>query len=117
MGEEAELGPKIIDAHQELVRHIEQTAGKIRALSIITVVVAAVLSASYAYQLLLPLTGTVTVTVNLSAPSNVGAEVVVLFLVLAWLYVGVRDLKFSSRMAREIRTAREKEKEIVEKLS
>ncbi|MDA4119696.1 MAG: hypothetical protein OK436_03820 [Thaumarchaeota archaeon] len=117
MDDEKERGPGIIDAHQELVRHIEQSAGRIRVLSILTVGVAAVLSVSYLFQLVLPLTGTTTVTVDLTAPSNILAELVVLALVLVWLYVGISDLRFSSRMKNEISGARSKEKGIQDRIS
>lgn len=117
MSDEAERGPQIIDAHQELVRHVEQTAGRIRALSIVTVLVAAVLAVSYLYQLLLPLAGTTTVSVSLTDPVNVGTELVVLLLVTLWLYVGFRDLRFSTGLAREIKAARSKEKEIQDRIS
>jgi hypothetical protein len=116
MSEEAERGPEILNAHQELVQHIEQGTSRIRALSIVTIIVAALLAISYASQLVLPLAGTSVVTVNLSDPANIGTELVVLALALVWLYVGVRDLRFSWRMKGEIRAARSKEKEIQEKI-
>ncbi len=112
-----ERGPEIIDAHQELVRHIEKSAGRIRILSILTIGVALVLTISYLFQLVLPLTGTTTVTVYLTAPSNILAELVVLALVLVWLYVGISDLRFSSRMKNEISGARSKEKGIQDRIS
>jgi len=117
MAEDVERGPEILDAHQELVRHIEQGASKMRALSIITVVVAAVLAASYLSQLALTFTGTKTVTVTLTDPVNIAAELVVLALTLVWLYVGVRDLRFSWRIKREIRAARTKEEGIKKEVS
>lgn len=57
MSEEAERGPEILDAYQELVSRIEQSVGRMRALAIITVVVAVLLAASYLVQLALPLMG------------------------------------------------------------
>lgn len=117
MSDEKELGPGIIDAHQELVLHIEQTAGKVRVLSIVTVVVAAVLALSYISQLALPLTGTTTVTVNLADPANILTELIVLALSIIWLYVGLQDLRFSWRMKGEIKSARSKEKEIQDRIS
>lgn len=117
MDDEKERGPGIIDAHQELVRHIEQSAGRIRFLSILTVVVAAALAVSYLLQLVLPLTGTTTVIVDLAAPSNIVAELVVFALVLIWLYVGVSDLRFSSRIKHEISLARSKERGIQDRIS
>jgi hypothetical protein len=117
MSDEKEMGPEIIDAHQEMVRHIEQSAGRIRILSILTVGVAAVLAASYLLQLVLPLSGTTTVTVDLTAPSNIVVELIVLALALVWLYVGVSDLRFSWRMKKEISGARSMEKGIQDRIS
>ena len=117
MDDEKERGPGILDAHQELVRHIEQSVGRIRVLSLLTIGVAVVLSVSYLLQLVLPLTGTTTVTVDLTAPSNIATELAVLILVLVWLYVGISDLRFSSRMKNEISGARLKEKGIEDRIS
>ena len=116
MSDERERGPDIIETHQELVRHVEQSTGRIRGLSIITVAVALVLAASYLSQLALPLTGTTSVTVNLTDPGSMAAELIVLALVLIWLYVGIQDLRFSSRMRAEIRSARLREKEIQDRI-
>ncbi len=117
MSEDKEMGPRIIGAHQELVRHIEQGAGRIRILSILTVAVAAVLAVSYVSQLVLPLLGTTSVVVSLTDPSNVAVELVVLALAIVWLYVGASDLRFSWRMKGEIRMARAKEKDIQDRIS
>lgn len=117
MSSEAERGPRILDAHQELVRHVESSVGRIRNLSVVTMVVAAVFALSYVSQLLLPLYGQSTVTVNLMDPANVVAELVVLVLALLWLYVGFTDLRFSMRMKGEIARARAEEKQIQDRLS
>ncbi len=117
MSDDKERGPRIIDAHQEMVGHIEQGAGRIRALSIVTVTVAALLAAAYVSQLALPLAGTQTVIVNLSDPASILAEIVVLALALLWLYVGVQNLRFSGRMRAEIRAARLREKEVQDRIS
>ena len=87
------------------------------ALSIVTIGVAVVLAASYVSQLALPFCGTDTATVNLSDPGTVAAELTVLALAVAWLFVGAQDLRFSWRMKAEIRQARTKEKEIQERLA
>jgi len=117
MSNEKEAGPGIIDAYQELVRKVEQGTGRMRALAILTIVVAAFLAISYLAQLALPLTGTKTQTVDLTDPTLVATEVVVLGLALVWLYVGLSDLRFSSRIMREIESARAREKEIERKIS
>ncbi len=107
----------IIEAHQDLVGHIEKSASGLRLLSGVTIAVALFLSVSYAYQLLLPALGTTSVTVNLTDPTNEATEVVVLLLALVWLYVGARDLLFASRMSKDIRAARFKEREIEGRIS
>jgi len=117
MSGDKEAGAEIIDAHQELVSRIEQSTGRIRALSLVTILVAAILAVSYVSQLALPLTGTDTVTVHLSDPANVASELIVLLLALAWMYIGVSDYRFSSRVRGQIETARRKEKEIEGRIS
>jgi len=117
MSAEKEAGPNIIDAYQELVQRIEQGTGRMRTLAAFTVIVAAFLSISYLAQLALPLTGTKTQTVDLTDPALVATEIVVLGLALIWLYVGVNDLRFSSRIRREIGLARSKEKQIEQKIA
>lgn len=116
MAEDPEKGPEILDAHRELVSRIEQSAGRMRALAMITVVVAAALSISYVLQLALPLAGTTVQTVNLTDPTLVAAELVVLALALLWLYVGISDLRFSWRIRGEIGAALEKEKSLRDRL-
>jgi len=117
MTEEKERAAGVIEAHGELVGHIERSTSRMRALSAVTVVVASILLVSYAFQLLLPLTGVSSVTVNLRDPGNVSAEIVVLALAAAWLYVGVRDLVFSLRIRRRIVGARSREREIEKRIS
>jgi hypothetical protein len=117
MTEEKERAAGVIEAHGELVGHIERSASRMRALSAVTVVVASVLLVSYAFQLLLPLTGESSVTVNLRDPGNVAAELVVFALAAVWLYVGARDLMFSSRIRRRIMGARSYEREIEKRIS
>ena len=103
----------ILDAHEEFVQHIESGQGRIRVLSITTIAVAFLLLASYFDQLLTPFaTGTKTVTVNLLDPTLLALEVVLILVTFAWLYVGVVNYLFSSRLGRQIKEARAREKEI-----
>jgi ABC-type nickel/cobalt efflux system permease component RcnA len=117
MGSESERGPEIIDAYQDLVRHIEQGATRMRVLSTLTSIVAAVLAVAYVSQLILPLTGTTTVSVNLTDPFNVATELAVFALAFVWLYVGIQDFRFSSKMRREILEARSKEQQVQDRIS
>ncbi len=101
-----------MEAHQELVARIEQSLSRIRALSLATVVVALILAASYASQLVLPLYGVKTVTVNLTDPANEALELVVLALSMVWLYVGVTNILFLRRVGPRIASARLREREL-----
>jgi len=116
MPEETERGPEILEAHQELVSRIEQSIRRMRALAVVTVVVAVLLAASYAIQLALPLMGETSQTVNLTDPALVGTELVVLALTLLWLYVGVSDLAFIRRIGGEIGAARAKERQLNDRM-
>ena len=116
MTDDREDAVKVIEAHQELVARLERTSGRMRALSLVTVLVAIVFASAYAYQLLLAFTGTKTVTVDLTDPANQITEVVVLLLALAWLYVGARDYLFSTKIKKAVREARVKENELDKRL-
>ncbi len=103
----------ILDAHEEFVQHIESGQARIRTLSVITVLVAFILIASYASQLLIPFTGGSRYqTVDLLNPALIALQVVLVILTGAWLYVGVVNYLFASRLGKQIREARAKEKEI-----
>jgi uncharacterized membrane protein (DUF485 family) len=103
----------VLDAHEEFVQHIESGQARIRALSVITVVVAFILLASYFDQVLTPFTtATKVVTVNLLDPTLLALEVVLIAVTFAWLYVGVVNYLFASRLGRQIKQARSKEREI-----
>ena len=102
----------VVEAHQELVYHIERGMARIRALSLLTMAVAAVLAVSYAFQLALPLEGVSTVTVDLASPANEAAELAVLFLSLVWLYVGISNALFVRRVGPRIAEARSREAEL-----
>ncbi|MBI3859032.1 MAG: hypothetical protein HY296_02160 [Thaumarchaeota archaeon] len=107
---------RVIEAHAALVRHIEAESRRMRILSGVTIVVALVLGLSYAYQLLLPALGTTSVTVELTSPANMALEALLLGLTLVWLYVGVADYLFSSRLALSIKGARADEVRIGERI-
>ena len=114
-GDQAKVA--ILDAHEEFVQHIESGQARIRALSIITMIVAFLLLASYFDQVLTPFTtGTKTVTVNLLDPTLLALEVVLILVTFAWLYVGVVNYLFASRLGRQIKEARAKEREIETRL-
>lgn len=92
----------ILDAHEEFVQHIESGQARTRSLSVITIVVAFVLIASYASQLLIPFTGGSRYqTVDLLNPTLIALQVVLVVLTAAWLYVGVVNYLFATRMGKK----------------
>jgi len=103
----------ILESHEEFIQHIENGQARIRTLAIITVIVAFILISSYGSQLLLPYTGGSRYqTVDLLNPALIGLQVVLILLTAAWLYVGVVNYLFASRLGKQIKEARAKEKEI-----
>jgi hypothetical protein len=113
LSDKGEARVAAIEAHEEFLQHVEDGRSKIRLLSLITIVVAFFLAVSYAYQLLLPLTtGTKVVEVNLADPSLIASEIIFLLLAGAWLYVGIVNYLFQTRMGRSIERARAMEAEI-----
>ena len=116
MSDERERGADIIEAHQELVSRLERSAARMKALSVVTVFVAAILAVSYLSQLALPLAGVSSVTVSLVDPGTVALEVVVLVLTVVWLYVGARDFRYASKVGRQIARARSKEDELKDRV-
>jgi hypothetical protein len=109
---------KVIEAHEEFIQHLEAGSSKIRGLAIITIAVSLLLGASYLYQVLLPyISNERIVIVNLLDPALVGAEILLLGLVLAWFYIGVRDYLFVTRLARIVREIRSEQKEIEKRIT
>ena len=108
---------EIIEAHGSFVEHIEVGQARIKTLSLITIVVAFLLLASYFYQVITPFTtGTTVVTVNLLDPTLLALEAVLIVVTFAWLYVGVANYLFASRLGRRVKEARAKETEIERRL-
>ncbi len=108
----------IDEAHEDFAQHIEAGSGRIRLLSILTLIVSVLLLASYFSQLLLPLvTGQTTVTVNLVDPTLLVFEGLIIVLTFAWLYVGAVNYLFSTRLRRQVWEARAKEKEIEKRIT
>ena len=99
------------------MKHIEDGQAKMKALSTITILVALLLLASYFDQVLTPFaTGTKEVTVNLLDPTLLALEAILILVTFAWLYVGVVNYLFASRLGRQIKLARAKEEEIEKRL-
>jgi hypothetical protein len=117
--EEKSVGVMAIEAHEELIQHIESGQAKIRLLSIITIAVAFLLIASYFSQLLLPLVSSTSryQTVDLLSPALIATEVVLVVLFAAWLYVGVINYLFATRLNRQILEIRAFERELEKRIT
>ncbi len=108
----------VIEAHEELMQHMEEGEAKIRTLSIITVVVALLLAAGFSSQILLPLVSpTRYVQVNLADPALILVEALLLILSAAWVYVGLRNYRFSTRLGRQIREIRAEERKLEKRIT
>ena len=71
------------------------------------------LSGSYVLQIIYPFVfGQSIVSVNLLDPTLVAIQAILILLAFAWLYVGVVNYLFASRLDRKIKQARAKEREI-----
>jgi flagellar biosynthesis protein FliP len=118
LSEKPEPAIIIDEAHEDFAQHIESGSGRIRMLSVLTLIVSVLLLASYFSQLLLPfVTGQTTVTVNLVDPSLLVFEGLIIILTFAWLYVGAVNYLFSTRLGRQVKQARAKEEEIEKRIT
>ncbi len=115
---EKSVGVMVIEAHEELVQHIEAGQAMIRLLSIITVIVAGLLIVAYSSQLLLPLLSSSNrfQTIDLQDPILRATQVVLIGLTAAWLYVGIVNYLFATRLNERIREIRSYENEVMERL-
>jgi hypothetical protein len=115
---EEEPEKSVLEIHEEFLQRVEAGSSKIRALSVVTIVVAFLLTLSYVYQVASAyLTPATTVTVNLRDPVLVAFEVVLTALAVVWLYVGIRDYRFVSSLSKSISRARVLEKDIEREIS
>src|SRR4029077_20651913 len=97
------IGVMVIDAHEELIQHLESGRAKIKLLSILTVFVAFVLVASYFSQIVLPRVSSASryQTVDLLDPTLIGVQIFLMILGSAWLYVGLVNYLFSRRLNKQ----------------
>lgn len=108
----------VIESHEELIQHIERGQSRIKILSVITVVVSFLLAASYFSQLVLPLsTGQRYETVDLLNPELIVLEILLLALSAAWLYVGVVNYLFASRLGKQVKEIRSAENELLKRIT
>jgi hypothetical protein len=112
MPEEGSSMPSQVEIHEEFIQHVEDGSRKMRWLSGVSAVVALLLAVSYVSQLVLPLTGTSTVTVNLLDPTLIATELVVLALALVWIFLGLRNYRFTTNLSKQVAAARAAESDI-----
>jgi len=119
MTEERSPGSQIIELNEELLQHIEVGSSKIMKLSIITIGVSSLLAIGFFSQLIVAplLLGMTTVTVNLLDPLLAAFEAVLLALTVLWLYVALRDYRFTSRLSKSIKEIRAKEAEFEKRIT
>jgi hypothetical protein len=115
---DAERSPVIKRAEtgEEFMQHMEAGGNKIRGLALVSLVVAFLLVVSYVLELALPFTtNTRVVEVNLADPSLMVVEVFLIALGVAWLYLGFREYRFTTRLRKQIKEIRKLEQEIMAK--
>lgn len=109
-----EVSPQtVLELREEVLQRVEAVGKRIKRLALVTVVVAFLLALSYIVEMSYPyLTGSTSETVNLGDPGLVVIEAFLTVLALIWVYVGVSDYRFVSRLSRSIQVAREREEEL-----
>jgi hypothetical protein len=107
-------GIKAMELNELFIQRIEEGAGRLRLLSLVTLVVSFLLLASYASQVILPFwTGQTSVTVNLLDPSLLVFEGILILLTVAWVYVGAVNFLWARRMVGRIRRLRKEEEKML----
>ncbi len=117
MTDNSEARVAAIEADEDFLQHVEVGQRKLRNLSLVTLVVAVILGAAYFSQIVEPfVTGQSVVTVNLRDPSLLVLEVLIFVLTLAWIYVGVVNYLYYTRLAKSIKVIRAKEEELLKRI-
>jgi hypothetical protein len=108
---------KIVELNELFVQRMEEGAGRLKLLSVVTLIVAVLLLASYASQVILPFaTGQTTVTVNLLDPYLLVFEGLLILLTIAWVYVGAVNFLWARRLGLRIAKVRTEEDKILKKI-
>jgi hypothetical protein len=107
----------MIEAHEEWLHRMDSTAARTRALSVITIVAAGLLTVAYAAQFVLSLSGAPAVLVQVSDPILIGFQGVLLVLVVLWLYTGIDFYRFTSRLGKQVAQARMEEVELQRRIT
>lgn len=116
--EEEVTGQTAAELREEVLQRVEAVGTRIKRLAQVTVVVAFLLALSYVTEMVYPyVTGSTNETVNLRDPGLVAIEALLTVLAVVWLYVGVSDYRFVSRLGKSIQVARSREKELEKSIS
>lgn len=117
--EEKEVSPQTVaELREEVLQRVEAVGTRIRTLSVVTIIVAGLLALSYIVEIVFPYaTGSTTATVNLRDPGLVTFEILLTVLALIWLYLGLSDYMFVSKLKRSIKVARTREKDLEKSIS
>lgn len=106
-----------MELNELFVQRMEEGARRLRVLSIVTLIVAVLLLASYASQVVLPfVSGQSTVTVNLLDPSLLVFEGLLILLTVAWVYVGAVNFLWARRFGFRIAKVRAEEDKILKEI-
>lgn len=114
-----EMPPQIkaIELNELFIERLEDGAGRLKILSGATLVVAFLLLVSYVSQVILPFaTGQTTATVNLTDPSLLVFEGLLIALTLAWVYVGATNFVWARRVGRRIARLRAEEDKLLKRI-
>lgn len=110
-------GIQAMELNELFVQRIEEGTRRLKLLSIVTLIVAVLLLASYASQVVLPFaTGQTTVTVNLLDPGLLFFEGLLILLTVAWVYVGALNYLWARRLGDRIRKVRAEEDKILKRI-
>lgn len=108
---------KAMELNELFVQRLEEGTGRLKVLSIVTLVIAFLLLVSYASQVILPFaTGEKTVTVNLLDPSLLLFEGLLIALTVAWVYVGAVNLLWARRLGSRIKKVRAEEDRMLKRI-
>ena len=110
-------GIQAMELNELFLQRLEEGTGRLRFLSVVTLIVSVLLLASYASQVILPFaTGQTTVTVNLLDPGLLVFEGLLILLTVAWLYVGGLNLLWARRIGGRIKKVRAEEDKMLKRI-
>jgi hypothetical protein len=117
--EDKHPGVMAFELHEEFIQHIEKGGSRLKLLSILTFFVSSFLITSYVFQLVfLPYVfGQKIQQVDLTDPLLVTFGIFLILISAVWLYVGVTNYIFVSRLTKQIKEIRMLQKQLEQKIS